>query len=301
MTGRSFFDHARVAGLTVAIAVPLLAAERECAAASKDECVDAHGRGQDLREKGQLTRARQMFMSCAQSSCPPLLQGDCARLGEELDRIVPSVSFGARNSHATDLPNTTVYVDDVLVATRLDDGKSYDFDPGKHTVRFLHDGKETSLKVILNQGERGRVLVATFVDVRQAPSPSSASSAGDAPPSLPSPKRNAFPLVLAGVGAAAVAGGTTLLAIELGRVPSSCSLSTRECAAAPGDAAFTDAHAAMSLANVGIGIGIGGVVLLVTGIVWYVSQPTASPTDSTSARAISPWKGRGAHGLSVSF
>ena len=301
MSARSLFDLARVAGLTVAIAVPLFAVERESAAASKDECVDAHGRGQDLREKGQLTRARQMFMSCAQSSCPPLLQGDCARLGEELDRIVPSVSFGARNSHATDLPNTTVYVDDVLVATRLDDGKSYDFDPGKHTVRFLHEGKETSLKVILNQGERGRVLVATFVDVRPPASPSSASSAADTPPMLPSSKRNAFPLVLAGIGAAAVAGGTTLLAVELGRVPSSCSLSTRECAAAPGDPAFTDAHAAMSLANVGIGIGIGGVVLLVTGIVWYVSQPATSPIDSTSARAIAPWNGLGAHGLSVSF
>jgi hypothetical protein len=246
-----------------------------------------------------------MFMSCAQSSCPALLQGDCARFGEELDRIVPSVSFGARDSHAVDLPNTTVYVDDVLVTTRLDDGKSYDFDPGKHSVRFLHDGKETTLKVILNQGERGRVLLATFVDPRAPTSTSGATSTGDTPPVLAAPKRSAFPLVLAGIGAAAVAGGTTLLAIELGKVPANCSMSTRECAAAPGDSSFTDAHSAMSMANLGIGIGIGGAVLLVTGIVWYLTQPNpAATSDSGSARAprpVSPWNSGGAHGLSVSF
>ena len=310
MSARWVSTSARVAILGVAVAssvsllLPLTLFERECAAATKDECVDAHGRGQDLREKGQLTRARQAFMSCAQSTCPSLIQGDCARFGDELDRIVPSVSFGARDIHATDLPVTSVYVDDVLVATRLDDGKSYDFDPGKHSVRFVHDGKETTLKVVLNQGERGRVLVATFVDPKPVGSSSSVTGASyvDRPAVLQPPKRSGLPLVVAGIGAAALAGGATILAIELGKVPSSCSMSTRECAAAPGDQAFNDAHSAMSLANVGLGIGISGAVLLVTGIIWYVMQPaTPAPSDSAAQRAAVPWIGRGSSGLSVSF
>jgi phytoene/squalene synthetase len=30
----------------------------------------------------QITRARQLFLACAQSSCPNLIQGDCARFGD---------------------------------------------------------------------------------------------------------------------------------------------------------------------------------------------------------------------------
>src|SRR4051812_42136679 len=147
---------------TLAASVLSLAWAAPAAAASKEECLDSHSRGQDLREKGLLTRARQTFLTCAQSSCPNLIQGDCAKFAEELDRLVPSVSFSARDARSGDLPNTTVYVDDLLVANRLDDGKSYDFDPGKHVIRYVHDGKETVLKVVLNQGDKGRTLVATF-------------------------------------------------------------------------------------------------------------------------------------------
>ncbi len=65
---------------------------------------------------------------------------------------MPSVTFSARDGSAADLPVTTVYVDDTLMTSRLDDGRTYELDPGKHTVRFVHEGKETSLKVVLNQG-----------------------------------------------------------------------------------------------------------------------------------------------------
>ena len=40
----------------------------ECRAASKDECLEAHGRGQDLRDAGRLTSARQTFLACAQNT-----------------------------------------------------------------------------------------------------------------------------------------------------------------------------------------------------------------------------------------
>jgi hypothetical protein len=129
---------------------------RECRAASKDECLEAHGRGQDLRDAGHLTSARQTFLACAQSSCPAIIQADCARFSEDLDRLVPTVGFAARDPGGVDLPDTTVYVDDQLVTMRLDDGKSYDLDPGKHVVRFAHGGRETTVTVVLNQGEKGR-------------------------------------------------------------------------------------------------------------------------------------------------
>lgn len=251
-------------------------------AGSREECVDAHGRAQDLREKGQLARARQTFLSCAQSSCPTLVQQDCSRYSEDLAQLVPTVTFSARDSSAADLPITTVYVDDTLIATRLDDGRTYELDPGKHTIRYVHDGKETSMKVVLNQGERGRLLVATFVD-RSAPRRDAVETVE--PPSS-EPRRSALPLVIAGVGAAAALTGGVLYAVGSGSVPDQCSTSTRECAAPPHDPSIGKAESGVRLGNAGLAIGITGAVTLLGGLVWYFVQPTT--TDSRRARLGGP-------------
>jgi hypothetical protein len=241
---------------------------RTSAAGSREECVDAHSRAQDLRERGQLARARQTFLSCAQSSCPNVVQQDCARFSEELAQLVPTVSFSARDANAADLPTTTVYVDDTLVATRLDDGRTYEVDPGKHVVRYVHDGKETTLKVVLNQGERGRLLVATFVD-RSAPARRDAAASVETadPPSLES-RRSVLPLLVAGVGAAAAITGGVLFAVGSSSVPDACSMSTKECATAPNDPALAKAESGVRLANTGLAVGIGGAVTLIGGLGW---------------------------------
>jgi hypothetical protein len=188
-----------------------------------------------------------------------------------------------------------VYVDDVLIATRLDDGKSYDFDPGKHFIRFVHDGKETTMKAILNQGEKGRTIVATFSEINAA-----STSAPDARPLPPQPKRPILPLAVAGIGAAAVATGVVLYAVGVHQVPAQCSLSTKECAAPPGDHVFDEASHGASLANLGMGVGLGGAAVLVGGLVWYFIQPPASPSQAASNGVVQPWIGRGSGGLAVS-
>jgi hypothetical protein len=243
-------------------------------AGSREECVDAHGRAQDLREKGQLAKARQTFLTCAQSSCPTLVQQDCARFSEELAQLVPTVTFSARDGNAADLPVTTVYVDDTLFATRLDDGRTYELDPGKHTIRYVHDGKEAQLKVVLNQGERGRLLVATFVD--KTPARPRGETVDAAEPPSNEPRRSALPLVVAGVGAAAAVTGGVLFALGNGSVPDQCSTSSRECAAPPNDPSLGKAESGVKLANAGLAIGITGAAALIGGIVWYFVQPTTS-------------------------
>lgn len=273
--------------LSLVLVVPLLATvalPRNASATPREECVEAHGRAQDLRDKNQLARAKQTFMQCAQSSCPTLVQQDCARFSEELAALVPTVSFSARDSTAGDLPATTVYVDDVLVTTRLDDGRSYEIDPGRHVVRYVHDGHEAVLKVVLNQGERGRLLVATFVD-RSAPPRRDPSDVS--PPREPEARRPLFPLVLAGVGAAAAITGGVLFAVGAGKVPDDCSMATKECASAPGDASLGDAESGVRLANTGLVIGITGAITLAGGLVWYFLQPSGA-SDSRRARLGGP-------------
>lgn len=256
-----------------ATALVLASADGECRAAgpTKEECVDAHGRGQEQKERGQLVRAKQTFLTCAQSACPALVQSDCARFGEELAQLVPTVTFGARDARAGDLPLTTVYVDDVLVASRLDDGRAYELDPGKHVVRYVHEGRETTVRVVLGQGEKGRVLLATFVDPT-APKPEAVASTPTRIEEEPS--RGKLPLVVAGIGGAALVAGASLFAIGLAKVPGNCSTSSHECTVAPNDGALDDAHGAMSLANAGLAIGVAGAVTVAGGLLWYFMQPT---------------------------
>ena len=64
---------------------------------SKEECLDAHSRGQDAKEQNKLSLARKLFLTCAQSSCPQVVQGDCARFADDLSRLQPSVTFIARD------------------------------------------------------------------------------------------------------------------------------------------------------------------------------------------------------------
>ncbi len=194
--------------------------------------------------------------------------------------LVPTVTFGARDANAADLPATTVYVDDVIVATRLDDGKAYELDPGKHVIRYVHDGRESFLRVVLNQGERGRLLVATFID-KTAPHHERETPETTEPPVTES-RRSAVPLAFAGLGAAAAITGGILYAVGNGAVPNSCSMSTKECATPPNDPSLAKAESGARLANAGLAIGISGAVTLVGGLVWYLVQPSGA--DSHRAR-----------------
>jgi hypothetical protein len=287
-------------GRTLACAIFALVAlactlgARECRAASKDECLDAHGRGQDLRDAGHLASARQTFLTCAQSSCPAIIQADCARFSEDLDRLVPTVSFAARDASGVDLPDTTVYVDDQLMTSRLDDGKSYDLDPGKHTVRFVHEGRETTVTVVVNQGEKGRSVVASFAGSMDAVRATPALS-----PVTPEAKRPAGPLLIAGLGAGAVIAGAVLVAAGIKEVPSNCSIGSRQCVAPPDDPSIDRAHRGVALANLGLGIGGGGAAVLLGSMVWYFLQPTGPKVEQERDAQVAPWVGDRAGGVSL--
>jgi hypothetical protein len=273
----------------------IAASPSDARAGSKEACVEAHGRGQDLRDRGQLTSAKQAFMACAQSSCPTLIQGDCARFAEEVERLLPSVSFAARDDGGTDLPTTTVFVDGVMVTMRLDDGRSFELDPGKHVIRFSHAGRDSTLEVVLNQGEKGRTIVATFVSPKSA-----TQQQANAPKQALEPRRPTFPLVIAGAGAAAIIAGGTLFVLGSSKLPSNCSMSTHDCAAPPGDNAFNEAHSAASMMNLGVGVGAVGAAALVSGLVWYWTRsPSVPAQEKSAAKLVQPWIGKSSGGVSI--
>src|SRR5665647_1404930 len=133
----------------------LATASTASAEVSKEACIESHGRGQDAQEQGKLSLARKLFLTCAQSACPALVRDDCARGVDDLARMLPTLTFAARDRGGADLPDTTVYVDDLLTATRLDDGKPYEVDPGKHVVKFVHGDDDHVVTIVVGAGEKG--------------------------------------------------------------------------------------------------------------------------------------------------
>lgn len=258
------------AALLLAFGAPLGAS---AAPPTKDECLQAHSKGQDARDAAQLTQARTLFLVCAQNACPAIVQADCARLAEELDRLQPSVTFSARDG-AQDLPDTQVFVDATLVTSKLSDGRTYDVDPGPHKIRFVHEGRETIVSVVINQGEKARAIVAMFGGGAAPGSPASPSPAAPPPPT---PSRSATPLVFAAIGGAAAAAGAILVGVGFGKVPSTCSVSTNECAAPPNDPAFDKASSGVGMANVGFVVGGLGLATLVTSLIVYGASTPKMP------------------------
>ena len=263
---------------------------------TKEQCLEAHSRGQDVREQGKLSLARKLFLVCAQASCPALVQNDCARFADDLARLQPTASFVARDGNGVDLPDTTVYVDDVLVVTRLDDGRPHDIDPGKHTVRFTNGGHEHVVTIVIGSGEQGRTIVATFG------APSHPAAAATTTPARPEPPKHDLVVHTThppGSRVVALTGGALAVAaigfgvFELTRVPSACDLSAHQCSAAPGDPVFGDAQHAVHLANLAWAAAGIGLVTAAGATVWYYS----GAKTNKERLAVAPWVAPGTGGL----
>lgn len=254
---------------------------------SKEVCLDSHSKGQDARDQGKVSLARKLFMTCAQSTCPALVQGDCARFADDLTRMQPTLSFAARDGNGADLPDTTVYVDDVLTATRLDDGKPYDVDPGKHVIKLVHGGKEQNVTVVVGAGEKGRTVAVTFGEATPKAAASTAITTQE-----PTVRRQASTTTHPGgakvaivVGGVLAIGGSAVGLVGLSRVPSNCSVSTHQCAAPPGDESFDKASSAIQMSNIGwIAAGVG-VAAIAGGFVWYFQ----GEKTTRSEKLVAPW------------
>jgi hypothetical protein len=272
---------------------------------SKEQCVDAHSRGQDAKEQGHISLARKLFLQCAQSSCPSIVQGDCARFADELNRLQPSVTLSARDGNGADLPDTTVYIDDVLIATRLDDGRPHDIDPGKHVFKFSNGGKDEVVTVVIGAGEQGRAVVGVFGSPTSAPGTGGAGGGNTAihaevAPPQPKTVHPFLPKLVMYGGAGLAVVGFGLGAFELSRIPSQCSLGDHVCLATPGDPVYAQAHSAVSNANIGWILGGVGTAAFVGGLVWYIKTGHLVTPGETGPVTVTPWFSPGAGGLAIS-
>jgi len=190
-----------------AVVVVWLTLAGPATAASKDQCIDANEKGQDLRHAGRFSAARQQLARCSDPSCPGVLRDDCTVRLDELERAQPTIIFGAKDGSGADLIDVHVSVDGQPLIDHLD-GKPVNVDSGAHTFTFEVAGQPSlTRKLVVTEGEKGRresvVLGSVSHSVSPSPTPTAPLTA-----EAPQPRSLGLPVWIAwGAGAAGLLVG----------------------------------------------------------------------------------------------
>lgn len=271
-------------------------------APTKEQCISANESAQGLRRSGKLRDARAQLVLCVQRACPALVRDDCAERLAEVDKVLPSIAFAVKAPDGSDLTAVTVTMDGAPLASRLD-ANALVLDPGEHVFELSSPGyAKVTKKLIVREGEKGRVETITFAPLTSAPPPPApapkptvAPSAAPPPPAPTSstaadthaeepPKDEASPktgssrktiaYVVGGAGIAGIGVGSVF-----GLVASSTYSSAKKGCTDPGagtgcsDGAVQhgkDAHTQALISTVGF---IAGGALLAGGVVLYLTAP----------------------------
>ena len=258
-----------VASLLTTVAVPSAADQSQD---PKGECFDASERAQELRSAGKLADARARLLVCVREGCPDVVRNDCARWLAEIDRLLPTVVLGARDSRGRDLPDVTVHMDGAVLAQRIS-GQAIAVDPGEHVFRFEHPGAEpVELRAVIGEGEKGRSVVASF------PGPPGAAVGGDE-----WTPRDVGTIAVGGFGLAAAGVGAVLWIVGTSEIDD---LRDQPCNS-PGPGGTCDVDAARAKLLVGDIAVATGVIAIGVATLLYLTRPRANITPRAAGMRVS--------------
>ncbi|MCU0655741.1 MAG: hypothetical protein MUF64_10790 [Polyangiaceae bacterium] len=258
---------------------PLLAAGPLRAEQDKASCLDAYERGQEARQAGKLREARGKFAVCAQVSCPGLFVSDCARWGEEVQQVIPTVIFSGVGAAGEETSAIKVYMDGVALAEKVD-GRAVEVDPGEHSFVFEHEGVTQKKVLVVRQGERDRLVPISFA---RASAPRSTPAAEQA--SGPGSSRGPTAFLVGGIAGLGLGLGMGAWALSLkGKMESGCDAASRFC---KDEASRDAAKLGGTVATVST---VGALVGLVSLGTWWF-WPSRKPGDA--ALEASPTVGGG--------
>jgi hypothetical protein len=266
------------ASRTALVSAALLAGSLATGAAradDTDECLAASDAGQKERDAGRLVEAQKALLRCSRDVCPRIVRNDCVKWLSDVEERTPSVVFGARDGHGSDIVDVQVEVDGKVVASKLD-GRALPLNPGEHRVRFLRDGSSPIEQTVMTrEREKGRALQADFA-APEAPAgpehPVEASSGGGAPVAA---------YLAAGVGVLGLGSFA-----YFGLTGSNDASSLRNtCAPRCADSAVSDVRSKLLIADISLGVGV--VSLGVAGYLLFLAPHGDGAPAASAARPAS--------------
>ncbi|MGH7298637.1 MAG: hypothetical protein ACRELB_27095 [Polyangiaceae bacterium] len=242
---------------------------------NKLECIAANDAAQDLRRAGKLRGAREKLLLCDSPSCPGLVRQDCAQRLVEIDAVMPSLVFEARDSTGKALAAVEVTMDGQPLADRLD-GLPMRVDPGEHRFVFASAGlSPTEKTIVVHEWDREHhetVVLGTPASP-MAPAP---------PPSNPSPQRT-IAFVLGSAGVVGLAVGSVMGLVSKSSydhaLQTECGNNPNGGCSRQGIADGKSAHGQAAASTVAF---FAGGALLGAGAVLYFTAPTASVSVGTT-------------------
>ncbi len=273
MESRVFVERFVFAALPAAMLI--LASADNAWALSKQECIQASERGQQLRDDGKLVEANGQFLSCASDSCPKPVADACREELSSLDKKMPSLVLSAKAPSGSDLVQVKVFIDGVAVTDRLD-GRAIPVNPGQHKLRFESGGQSVEEQVVALEGEKSRPVRVVF------PAASAASSS-PTKPAVESPAQESggggVPVatyVLGGVALASLGGFAYFGLTGKGEISDLRSTCAPRCNADDVDAAKTK----MLVGDVLLGVAVVSAGLAT----YFVLAPKSAPAVTVGAR-----------------
>jgi hypothetical protein len=267
---------------------------------TKDQCVDANGKAQDLRRDDKLQAAYDQLRLCASPACPAIVRDDCARRLDELDKVTPSIVFEAKDGAGHDLNAVKVTVDGKLLTDNLG-GTALAVDPGPHAFTFEVAGQApVTQQFVLHEGEKNRIErvvigappLAAQGGVAAQPSPEAAAAAPG-----PDTTRRTIGIVTAGAGVVllGVFGVFEAKAASKDSDSKAAAVSPDPTVQATTGSLYDSAKSAQTIGYVMGGVGLAAVA---TGAVLFFTSGAPSTEKAASLR-FAPRVGPGSGGLDV--
>lgn len=246
---------------SVAHAAPTSGAETK-------ECIAAFDEGQRLKTEHHLKDSHARLLACSKESCPSVLRADCAEVLRNVQNALPSIVLAADDG-GRDVVDVKVTRGNEVLATALD-AKAIELDPGTYEVTFEHGpNKPIKVQFVLREGEKNRVVKASFNPKKPEQF------------KLVTPPRSAagyaVPGIFAALGVAGfVVAGLSRLAFD-GQVDDMTNTCQPNCTQQERD----NLSDKLVRANIGLGIGIGG--LVVAAATWFILSPSPKMVSPTAA------------------
>lgn len=255
--------------------VPSLVEQSAIAAGEGNVCTSAYEKAQYLRRDKKLRAARKELLTCSQATCPGAIVSDCTQWMGEVDKVIPSVVFDARDSKNQSLADVKVSMDGELLQSKLD-GVAIQVDPGTHTFHFeMADGTSGDQQVLVLEGEKARVIT-------YAVPASSAGGGTTEPPKNPPDQASSggsktLAFVVGGVGVASLAVG--IIVGAMGSSQASSDKATGGCAPNCSDDEVSSIKTKLIVSDIFIPVGIVGIG---AGVALYLLAGNSHASASTS-------------------
>jgi len=299
-------------------AILSVAATPAMADLTKDQCIDANAKAQDLRRDGKLSLAREQLRKCIAPSCPTIVRSDCTKRLDDLENAQPTIAFVVKDATGSDVTAVKVTVDGDPLADRLG-GSALPVDPGEHVFTFtVASQPPVTRKLVVTEGEKGRREVITLGAAasptptptpKPTPSPATPtptpSQESAAPQSEPAPEgggmgtQKILGLVAGGFGVAGIAVGSVFGMMTLSQKSqqqSDCG-STATCTPAGRSQAVNDHSSGMTDSTISTVGFIAGGALLVGGVVLFFTAGPSSQQPSGAGLLLAPSVGPGGAGM----